>query len=163
MNRLLNFRDVKSVIALSRQTLNKFTSNIRPVRVIPARNLVIESAPRSPTAETAKDIIVYKYENPRFFKMMNFFTISQLFFWGYLAHWTFYGLKDAKVSEEQSKDEDVSWWRKLNLGENKYRNAFATLCLFIGEYHPPFNPTRFTTSFIHLQATQSSSSVGPSP
>lgn len=30
----------------------------------------------------AKDVIVFKYDNPRFFKMMNIFAISQFFFWG---------------------------------------------------------------------------------
>lgn len=30
----------------------------------------------------AKDILVYKYENPRFFMIMNVFAISQFLFWG---------------------------------------------------------------------------------
>lgn len=64
--------------------------------------------------------------------MMNIFTISQLFFWGYLAHWTFTGLKDTKVSEEESDNEDLSWWRRVNLGEKKYKNTIAIGCLAVG-------------------------------
>ena len=30
----------------------------------------------------AKDVIVFKYDNPRFFHIMNAFAISQFFFWG---------------------------------------------------------------------------------
>jgi hypothetical protein len=46
----------------------------------------------------AKDVIVFNYENPRLFKVLNLFAISQLFFWGYLAEWTYNGMRDSKVS-----------------------------------------------------------------
>jgi TMEM70/TMEM186/TMEM223 protein family len=46
----------------------------------------IASQSTSPAAGgLAKDIVVFKYENPRFFKLLNIFTISQLFFWGEFA------------------------------------------------------------------------------
>lgn len=76
-------------------------------------------------------LFVDKFENPRFFKVVNIFAISQVFFWSYLSHFSYTSLKDAPI--EEIKDESVDWWRKINLGENKYRNAIAGMCLFIGK------------------------------
>lgn len=77
-----------------------------------------------------KDVIIFKYENPKFFKYLNTFAIFQFFFWSYLTHFTFTTLKDAPV--EHSKDEEEPWWRKINLGENKYRNTISIMCFLIG-------------------------------
>lgn len=78
-----------------------------------------------------KPFLSDKFENPRFFKVVNIFAISQVFFWSYLSHFSYTSLKDAPI--EETKDESVDWWRKINLGENKYRNAIAGMCLFIGK------------------------------
>lgn len=40
------------------------------------------ASPTNINANLAKDVVVYKYENPRFFHIMNAFTISQFLFWG---------------------------------------------------------------------------------
>ncbi|CAO1425426.1 unnamed protein product [Diamesa tonsa] len=88
-------------------------------------------AQESANNQLAKDVIIYKFENPRFFKVVNIFAISQVFFWSYLSHFSYTSLKDAPI--EEIKDESVDWWRKINLGENKYRNAIAGMCLFIGK------------------------------
>ncbi|CAO1426775.1 unnamed protein product [Diamesa serratosioi] len=87
-------------------------------------------AQESANNQLTKDVIIYKYENPRFFKVVNFFALSQVFFWSYLGHFSYTSLKDAPI--EEIKDESVDWWRKINLGENKYRNAIAGMCMFIG-------------------------------
>lgn len=52
-----------------------------------AANSTSQSAPTGSNSSStlAKDIIVYKYENPRFFKLMNIFAISQFLFWGELS------------------------------------------------------------------------------
>ena len=119
-------------------SLSKFSyQNVRPVREL--RNFssqIGSSHQQTINSALSKDVIVFKYDNPRFFKMMNFFCISQVFFWGYLAHWTFYGLKDVKQKEhdkEKVGNEEISWWKTINLGESKYRNSIAGLCLFFGE------------------------------
>lgn len=36
----------------------------------------------NPQSDLLKDVIVYKYDNPRFFKLMNIFAVSQFLFWG---------------------------------------------------------------------------------
>ncbi|XP_053685707.1 transmembrane protein 223 isoform X1 [Sabethes cyaneus] len=82
------------------------------------------------STNVAKDVILYKYENPRFFRMMNIFAISQFLFWGYLSHFAYTTLKDAPVPE---KDVDqLVWYEKINLGENKYRNGIAIMSFVIG-------------------------------
>ncbi|KAJ6628654.1 Transmembrane protein [Pseudolycoriella hygida] len=81
------------------------------------------------SAKLVKDVIVFKYENPRFFKYLNIFAISQFFCWNYLAHFSFTSLRDSPV---QDTGEDVSWWRKINLGENKYRNSLSIMCVVLG-------------------------------
>lgn len=57
-----------------------------------------------PAENLAKDVIVYKYENPRKFKVLNFFAISQLFFWCYLGHWSYTGMRNTKVSDRIKLD-----------------------------------------------------------
>lgn len=76
-----------------------------------------------------KDVILFKYDNPKFFKYLNIFALCQFGFWGYLSHFAFTGLRDAPVRTE----EDASWWWKINLGENKYKNTIAILFFLIGE------------------------------
>lgn len=89
------------------------------------------SSPIEGSAKLVKDVIVFKYENPRFFKYLNIFAISQFLCWNYLAHFSFTSLRDAPV--DNTTAEDVAWWRKINLGENKYRNALTITCFIIGE------------------------------
>ncbi|XP_013188609.1 transmembrane protein 223 [Amyelois transitella] len=79
----------------------------------------------------AKDVILFKYENPKFFMYMNLFAVVQYMFWSYLGLYAFSTLRDAPV--DQSKvDESTPWFRKINLGENKYKNGLATLAVVIG-------------------------------
>lgn len=77
-----------------------------------------------------KDIVLYKYENPRFFKILNIFGICQFMFWTYLSHFAFTTLRDAPV--EQKEDEDLRWFELINLGENKYRNGITAISFLIG-------------------------------
>lgn len=80
--------------------------------------------------KVTKDVILFKFENPSFYRIINIFALSQFIFWNYLSHFAYTSLKDAPPS---TKDDD-SWYRKLpNLGENKYRNAITVMCFLIGE------------------------------
>lgn len=47
--------------------------------------------------DLAKDVMIYKYDNIRKFRLLNLFAISQLFFWVYLGQWSYSGMKDTKV------------------------------------------------------------------
>ncbi|XP_052860104.1 transmembrane protein 223 [Anopheles cruzii] len=96
------------------------------------RNLSSQIAPRVYDVNTKvpKDIMLFKYENPRFFKMLNIFAVSQFLFWGYLCHFSYTTLRDAPVKKEEAVD--LPWYQKINLGENKYRNSIAIMCFCIG-------------------------------
>lgn len=87
------------------------------------------ASPLDGSAKLAKDVIVFKYENPKFFKYLNIFAVCQYLCWNYLAFFSYTSLIDAPV---ENTAEDVSWWRKINLGENKYRNSLTVACFLIG-------------------------------
>lgn len=89
------------------------------------------SNPLEGTAKLAKDVIVFKFENPRFFKYLNIFAVCQFLCWNYLAYSSFTTLRDVPV--ENTTAEDASWWRKINLGENKYRNTLTIVCFAVGK------------------------------
>lgn len=65
-------------------TLSFIKNVIKPA--IPLQNFRLLSNQISKSAAPdyilSKDVIVYKYDNPRFFKLMNIFAISQFIFWG---------------------------------------------------------------------------------
>lgn len=89
-----------------------------------------KSASYNVNTNVIKDVILFKYENPKQFKMMNVFAICQFAFWSYLSHFAFTTLKDAPVNKTSS---DAPWWRKINLGENKYRNGVTVISFLMGK------------------------------
>lgn len=76
-----------------------------------------------------KDVILFKYDNPRFYKILNIFAICQFGFWGYLSIFAYTSLRDAPVPKD---NEDTPWYLKINLGENKYRNTISASSFIIG-------------------------------
>ncbi|XP_038223500.1 transmembrane protein 223 [Zerene cesonia] len=78
-----------------------------------------------------KDVILFKYENPKYFMYMNTFAIVQYMFWTYLGVFALKNLKDAPVDTAKI-DESTPWFRKINLGENKYKNTLGAVALLIG-------------------------------
>lgn len=88
----------------------------------------------STSTNIAKDVIIFKYENPRFFKLMNIFAYCQFIFWSYLAHFAYTELRNVPVDEDVVADEESSWWQKLNLGEDKYRIGMTVFSLGVGAY-----------------------------
>lgn len=75
-----------------------------------------------------KDVILFKYDNPKHYKWLNIFSVCQFGFWSYLSYFSFTTLRDAPVDP----DSDATWWRKINLGENKYRNGITLSAFLIG-------------------------------
>ncbi|XP_076066020.1 transmembrane protein 223-like isoform X1 [Oratosquilla oratoria] len=80
--------------------------------------------------DLSKDVVLFKYENPRYFKMLNFFAISQFFFWFYLSHFSFTTLRNVPALPNNEENKDVPWWRKINFGQ--YRNGISVGCFMIG-------------------------------
>lgn len=79
--------------------------------------------------KVTKDVILYKFINDRNFKIANIFAVSQFGFWTYLSLFAFNSLKDAPT---EKTDEVKTWWQKLNIVENKYRNGLMILTFSIG-------------------------------
>ncbi|CAH1113303.1 unnamed protein product [Psylliodes chrysocephalus] len=75
-----------------------------------------------------KDVILYKHDNSRYFKIMNLAGFVQFGFWTYLSITAYTTLKDAPVDHSKA----TRWWEKLNLGDNKYRNGITFCTGLIG-------------------------------
>ncbi|XP_056631789.1 transmembrane protein 223 [Diorhabda sublineata] len=75
-----------------------------------------------------KDVILYKFDNSRYFKLMNLFAFAQFGFWSYLSLTAYTTLRDAPVDQTTGDH----WWEKINLGENKYRNGISLFCGIVG-------------------------------
>lgn len=103
------------------------------IKVIPKRRFHFTSNIKTNTSlaeintSPIKDVILFKYENPRFFKVLNLFAVVQFGFWSYLSLTAYETLRDAPVPKNAEK-----WWEKFNLGENKYRYTIAFSCFLIG-------------------------------
>lgn len=83
-----------------------------------------------PNTNVVKDVMLFKYENPKLFKSINLFAVAQFCFWNYLSYFTYNNLRDAPVVEEDSAN--LQFWQRINLGENKYRNSLAITCFLMG-------------------------------
>ncbi|XP_045526274.1 transmembrane protein 223 [Pieris brassicae] len=79
-----------------------------------------------------KDVILFKYENPKYFRYMNIFAVVQYMFWSYLGVFALKNLRDAPVDSSIMNDEQTPWFRKINLGENKYKNTLGAIALLVG-------------------------------
>ena len=92
-------------------------------------------APWEVETNVVKDVVLYSYENARFHKILNLFAITQFIFWIYLAEFSMSTLKDAPTDKQETSenDQDKPWYRKVNLGENKFRTGITTMCIAVGE------------------------------
>lgn len=79
-----------------------------------------------------KDVILFSYDNPKFFKIMNICAICQYFFWCYFGHFCFTEMRDVPI-EKKEITEDTPWYMKINLGENKYKNTLGASAFIIGQ------------------------------
>ncbi|KAH8400871.1 hypothetical protein KR009_001526 [Drosophila setifemur] len=146
MSNLLNFALRQGANFLKRHSLLSLRANAPAIvtksPVGPAiKRFSSQAAPLDMSTTVPKDIILFKYENPRFYNMLNFFGVCQFVFWTYLSHFAFTTLKDAPVVEQPG--EDLKWFQRINLGDNKYRNGI-TICSFLIGYGILFAVWMFT-------------------
>lgn len=130
-------------------------------------NLLLLRPAQRTSATLDKDILLYKYENSRFFRYLNLFGVSQFVFWTYLsdfAHTTAPSSRKSAirspVDEESLRDvavpsstvADQKWYDKLTfLVENKYKNGMAVLFFLIGKITCPRNsPVSFSHCIVFL-------------
>ncbi|XP_044767167.1 transmembrane protein 223 [Coccinella septempunctata] len=120
MNCFLSLHKLKTICI---PNLNK----IIPRRKVLTFNTKFISSSAEVNTNVIKDVILYKYDNPRFFKTLNLFAIVQFGFWSYLSLTAYETLRDAPVKQNAEK-----WWEKFNLGENKYRYTITFASFLIG-------------------------------
>eukprot|EP00099_Drosophila_melanogaster_P008176 NP_001260872.1 uncharacterized protein Dmel_CG12935, isoform B [Drosophila melanogaster] len=146
MSNLLNFALRQGVNSIKRLSLQSFRLAAPAiVTKTPVTSTIkrfsSQAAPFDVNTSVPKDIILFKYENPRFYQMLNFFGVCQFVFWTYLSHFAFTTLKDAPVVEKPG--EELKWFQRINLGDNKYRNGI-TACSFLIGYGILFAVWMFT-------------------
>lgn len=80
-----------------------------------------------------KDVIVYKYENPRYFKLLNIFALVQFVFWTGTIEFTMSSLRDTPVDETAEGFKDQPIYMKTNLGSDRFKIGVSSVLLLIGE------------------------------
>lgn len=92
------------------------------------------NAPINATVQNlTKDVIIFKYENPRFFKLMNIFGVVQFFFWIIFAENTMSNMKFVPVDRESPEFKDLPLYMKINFGENKYKWGLTIFSFVVGK------------------------------
>ncbi|XP_067002636.2 transmembrane protein 223 [Anabrus simplex] len=127
-----NLKCVSVSLLLCRQTVNYRSTTLKSViRKLPkiySRGVTSYSKPSfEVNTNVAKDVLLFRHDNPKFFLILHVFSLGQFAFWTYLAHFAFTSLKDIPASE----DDSLPWWRKINLGDNKFRIGLTLTCLLI--------------------------------
>lgn len=93
------------------------------------------------TKNLTKDVIVFKYENPKYFKMMNFFGIIQFFFFLIASEFTLSTLRPTPIDENDPEFENKPFYFRVNLGENKYKYGISFASFMFGKFRNRFCPS----------------------
>lgn len=108
----------------------------------------LSDAPINSTVQNlTKDVIIFKYDNPRFFKLMNLFGLVQFVFWLIFAESTMSTMKFIPVDRESPKFKDLPLYMKINFGENKYKWGLSIFSFVVGEL---WNSERKNSISIHF-------------
>ena len=80
------------------------------------------------------DVIVYTYQNDRFYKMLTVFGIVQFFFWLHLAGFCYRTLGSGGTAEKAKEllGKDHSWAIVMGAVE-EYRYRIAAVCMLLGK------------------------------
>jgi len=84
------------------------------------------------TTKLLKDVIVFKYENPNYFKYLNVFAIGQFLVLSYFSQYTLVALRNTPVDEQVEGYDKLAWYEKLNLGKDNVPKIIAGACFLIG-------------------------------
>ncbi|KAG0723486.1 Transmembrane protein 223 [Chionoecetes opilio] len=77
-----------------------------------------------------KDTLLYRNDSKKFFRMINFFGVSQFVFWSYLSNFAFTTMKNVQIPEEHKQNKALPWWKKTDFGQ--YRNGITVSSFLIG-------------------------------
>ncbi|XP_031622193.1 transmembrane protein 223 [Contarinia nasturtii] len=84
------------------------------------------------TSNLAKDVIIFKYNNPKYFKLMNFFGFIQFFFFLIASEFILSTLRQTPVNEKDPDFDAKPFYLKVNLGENKYKYGISFASFIFG-------------------------------
>ncbi|NXH10433.1 TM223 protein, partial [Bucco capensis] len=74
-----------------------------------------------------RDVVLFRHNRDRFFRLVGLFCAGQGVFWAYLAHFAFTALRPAPGPSRSAADDDP-----LRPRDNKWRLAFTASCLTLG-------------------------------
>lgn len=95
-----------------------------------------------------KDVIVFKYNNPKYFRIMNFFGLVQFFFWIICSEFALSTLRDTPINDTDPDLQNTPFYLRINLGENKYKNGLAISCFLLGKFSRVHN--YFASQFLRV-------------
>lgn len=153
MSNLVNFAVRYGANLIKRHTIQSLRCTV-PIKASnpPACAVPIRANSTRPAFDVntnvPKDVVLFKYENPRFYRMLNFFGVCQFVFWTYLSHFAFTTLKDAPVEEKPG--EELKWYQRINLGENKYKNGITACSFLIGKLMVYWNFHNYIHNILNL-------------
>lgn len=84
-----------------------------------------------------KDVLLYTYDGKsRFFKYLSVFGVAQVGVWVFYGGFMFVSLRDVAALNVKNKEvfTKSSLWKRINLGEQKYRYMSLVLCCGIGKF-----------------------------
>lgn len=81
-----------------------------------------------------KDVIVYKYNNPRYFKLLNIFAMVQFVFWTAMVEFSLFSMRDTPVDETSADTKEQPVYKKINLGSDRFRYGLGSVFLLIGKW-----------------------------
>lgn len=136
--RLTRIQSLRASVSTATQHVksNDITSILSPLRSHVRVNSFRNAYTFTSTA-VAKDVILFKHDRTRFFRLLAIFCGGQFVFWAYLAHFAFTSLRDTrKISGESQKvrtELGGLFSFDMNLGSNAWRYGFTLGCLIIGK------------------------------
>ncbi|XP_056093047.1 transmembrane protein 223 [Rhinichthys klamathensis goyatoka] len=135
--RLTMIQSLRASVSTATQfvQINDITSILSPLRSH-VRVKSVRNAYTFTSTAVAKDVILFKHDRTRFFRILTIFCGGQFVFWAYLAHFAFTSLRDTRRnSGEPAKirtELGGLFSFDMNLGSNAWRYGFTLGCLLIG-------------------------------
>lgn len=80
-------------------------------------------------AQITKDVIIYKYENPKYFKFMNVFALAQFAMFSTYSQFSALSLRSTPAPET---NESQPWYMKFNMGDASFKYGLSIVCFVLG-------------------------------
>jgi len=95
-----------------------------------------------PATKAVKDVVIFRFEDPKFFKYLNLFAVSQFGFWIMLCLSSLSMVdtpvpdkKETSKKDNEKNNSTEEWrpfWRAINLGNDKYKYGLCVGSFLMG-------------------------------